>query len=97
DDTVVAAAGASFVGAILLGPLGLAGGALVRGDVKNIPEGTPFYLETANITTVRAYPVPEVLHSIIRPSEVPQPPEEEEENDTESSTKSVKDKNAKEK
>lgn len=37
DDTVVAAAGASFVGAILLGPLGLAGGALVRETLRIFP------------------------------------------------------------
>ena len=76
DDSVVAAAGASFFGAILLGPLGFAGGMLVKGDVKDVPAGTPFYLETADVARVRAYPVPEVLQSIIRPSEVPVPQEE---------------------
>jgi len=82
DDSVVAAAGASFFGAVLLGPLGLAGGMLVKGDVKDVPAGTPFYLETADVAHVRAYPVPEVLQSAIRPSEVPAAQEEKGSTDT---------------
>jgi len=86
DDSVIAAAGASFVGAILLGPLGFAGGMLVKGDVKDIPAGTPFYLETAKVTTVRAYPVPEILQSIINPSQTPPPVEEVEQSENTSTT-----------
>ena len=86
DDSVIAAAGASFVGAILLGPLGFAGGMLVKGDVKDIPAGTPFYLETAKVATVRAYPVPEILQSIINPSQTPPPAEEVEQTENTSTT-----------
>jgi hypothetical protein len=59
---------------------------LVKGDVKDIPAGTPFYLETAKATTVRAYPVPEMLQSIINPSQTPPPAEEVEQTENTSTT-----------
>ncbi|SMG36106.1 hypothetical protein [Dethiosulfovibrio salsuginis] len=66
----IAAAGGSLVGALLLGPVGLAGGFLVRGDVKEIPEGTIFHLEVGQQSSSLAYPVPEGLQSLIVPTEV---------------------------
>lgn len=66
----IAAAGGSLVGAILLGPIGLAGGFLVRGDVKEIAEGTVFHLEVGEQSSSLAYPVPEGLQSLIVPTEV---------------------------
>lgn len=65
----IAAAGGSLVGAILLGPIGLAGGFFVRGDVKEIPEGTVFHLQGASSTEVMAYPVPAGLVSLLHPEE----------------------------
>jgi len=61
----IAAVGGSLAGAILLGPLGLAGGFLVRGDVKEIPAGSIFHMEVSESTSVLSYPVPEGLISLI--------------------------------
>lgn len=69
DDSIAAAAGASFLGLILLGPVGLAGGLLVRGDATVVQEGTPFYLETATTTNVMSYPVPQGLKGMLNPVE----------------------------
>lgn len=69
DETIAAAAGASFLGLLLLGPVGLAGGLLVRGDATVIEEGTPFYLETSELTTVTGYPVPRGLKGMLPPVE----------------------------
>lgn len=56
DSGTVGAAGASIAGAALLGPLGLAGGFLVRGSDKQIKEGTMMYVETTEAFTVTGYP-----------------------------------------
>lgn len=61
----IAAVGTSFVGAILLGPVGLAGGFLVRGDAKDIPEGTTLFVQTSDSARVYAYPVPAGLQGMI--------------------------------
>ncbi|MGC9489750.1 MAG: hypothetical protein ACP5CD_00775 [Thermovirgaceae bacterium] len=58
DKTVAAAIGTSIVGLATLGPVGLVGGLFVRGDAKEIPAGTPIYLETAQSMKVHAFPVP---------------------------------------
>lgn len=65
DKTVAAAAGTSALGFILLGPIGLAGGFLVKGDAPDIPPGTPLYLETAAMANVKAYPVPPSLQGLL--------------------------------
>jgi hypothetical protein len=57
DSGTIGAAGASIAGAVLLGPLGLAGGFLVRGGDKQIPEGSMMYVETTDAATVTGYPV----------------------------------------
>lgn len=69
DESIAAAAGASFLGLILLGPVGLAGGLLVRGDATVIQEGTPFYLETSATTNVMSFPVPQGLKGMLNPVE----------------------------
>ena len=61
DKSLVGAAGASALGMVLLGPVGLAGGFLVRGDDKTVPAGTQFYLETGQAVSVLAYTVPATL------------------------------------
>jgi hypothetical protein len=57
DAGTAGAAGASVAGALLLGPLGLAGGFLVRGSDRQIPEGTIMYVETMEAFTVTGYPI----------------------------------------
>ncbi len=66
ESAQIAAAGTSFLGAILLGPLGLAGGFLVRGNVKEIPEGTPIYVQTVGAFRASGYPIPAGLESVVR-------------------------------
>lgn len=58
DSGVIGAAGASLAGAIALGPLGLAGGFLVRGNDKQIPAGTHVYVQTMEYADVDGYAVP---------------------------------------
>jgi hypothetical protein len=73
----MAAAGTSVVGAILLGPIGLAGGFLVRGDLKEIPEGSLVFAETADTFRVSSYPVPLGLQGMLQKEE-PRPEEKKE-------------------
>lgn len=65
DSATIGAVGASFGGAILLGPLGLAGGFLVRGNDKQLKEGTLFYVETLETATIQGYKVPEAISSMV--------------------------------
>lgn len=58
DSALLSAAGISFAGAVLLGPVGLAGGFLVRGNDKQLKEGTAFYVQTSNEANVLTYQVP---------------------------------------
>ncbi len=69
ESAQLAAAGTSFVGAVLLGPLGLAGGFLVRGDLKEIPEGAIVFAETAQAVRVSSYPVPLGLQGMLKKEE----------------------------
>ncbi|MDR0764500.1 MAG: hypothetical protein LBE65_02785 [Synergistaceae bacterium] len=59
ESGAVGAAGASIAGAVLLGPLGLAGGFLVRGSDKQIPAGSLAYVETSEDVSAEGYPVRE--------------------------------------
>lgn len=74
DSAMIGAAGASFAGAVLLGPLGLATGVLVRGSDKPLKEGTLFYVETAEPAIVQAYAIPPQISTMVRPAseDVPQ-------------------------
>lgn len=65
DKTVAAAAGTSALGFILLGPIGLAGGFLVKGNAPEIPPGTMLYLETSVLANAKAYPVPPALQGLL--------------------------------
>ena len=42
------AAGASVAGMLLLGPIGIIGGAFVKGKNIDLPEGTELYIQTEN-------------------------------------------------
>ncbi|MDR1133700.1 MAG: hypothetical protein LBL05_06020 [Synergistaceae bacterium] len=59
DSGAIGAAGASIAGAVLLGPLGLAGGFLVRGSDKQIPAGSLVYVETSEDASAVGYPISE--------------------------------------
>lgn len=61
DSATLGAVGTSFLGAVLVGPVGLAGGFLIRGNDKQIPEGTLVYVETSEFADVAGYQVPSVL------------------------------------
>lgn len=61
DASTVGAIGASFAGAVILGPVGLVTGAFIRGNDKQLKEGTVFYLETAEDAEVNGYKIPESI------------------------------------
>ena len=73
DAATVGAVGASFAGAVLLGPLGLAGGFLVRGSDNQLKEGTLFYVETTAATTVPGYKIPSQISSMAASGDVTSP------------------------
>ncbi len=52
------AAGASALGYVVLGPIGLAGGAFVKGNEIEVPAGTEFNVETTSDITVTGVSVP---------------------------------------
>ncbi|NMD17469.1 MAG: hypothetical protein GYA82_02685, partial [Synergistaceae bacterium] len=64
DTTVATAIGTSAIGAVLLGPVGLVGGLLVKGDAPDVAPGTPIYLETASATPVKGYAIPPSLQGL---------------------------------
>lgn len=64
DSGTLGAAGASLAGAIAFGPLGLVGGLLVRGNDKQIPEGTYVYVETKELANVDGYVAPNLLNTL---------------------------------
>ncbi len=77
DKEVLTAAGASFLGLVVLGPVGLATGFLIRGGEKDLPAGTLFYLETATATDVKAFPIPVGLQGLMQQQVPPLSPDAE--------------------
>ncbi|NLV82365.1 MAG: hypothetical protein GXZ18_05065 [Synergistaceae bacterium] len=73
DAALYGAAGASIAGAVLLGPLGLAGGFLIRGSDKQIKEGTIFYVETGDTANVSGYKIPGQISSIVTSGDISAP------------------------
>ena len=73
DSAAIGAAGASFAGAVLLGPVGLAGGFLVRGSDKQLKQGTLFYVETTDDSNVQAYKVPSQISSLVTSGDAASP------------------------
>ena len=61
EGAILGAAGASLGGALILGPIGLPLGFLVRGNAIKIPKGTIMFLETSGDVLVSGYPVPDSL------------------------------------
>lgn len=73
DSGTIGAVGASFAGAVLLGPLGLAGGFLVRGTDNQLKEGTLFYVETTAAAMVHGYKIPNQISSMTVSGDVTSP------------------------
>ena len=73
DSAAIGAAGASFAGAVLLGPVGLAGGFLVRGSDKQLKQGTLFYVETTDDANVQSYKVPSQISSLVTSGDASSP------------------------
>jgi hypothetical protein len=73
DAATYGAVGASFAGAVLLGPLGLAGGFLVRGSDNHLKEGTLFYVETTSAANVHGYMIPSQISSMTVSGDVTAP------------------------
>ncbi len=67
DSAMIGAAGASLAGAVLLGPVGLAGGFLIRGNDKQLKEGTLFYAQTSEATPITAYQIPSQIAPLTQP------------------------------
>jgi hypothetical protein len=61
EGAMIGAGATSIVGAIALGPLGLLGGLLIRGEALTIAEGSITFVETSGDVQVSGYPVPESL------------------------------------
>ena len=53
------AAGASVAGMLLLGPIGIIGGAFVKGKNIELPEGTELFIQTQDETVLYAIPTTE--------------------------------------
>ena len=53
------AAGASVAGMLLLGPIGIIGGAFVKGKNIELPEGTELFIQTQDDTVLYAVPTTE--------------------------------------
>lgn len=66
ESAQLAAAGTSVVGALLLGPVGLVGGFLIRGDLKELPAGSVVFSQTAEAVKIAAYPVPSGLQGLLK-------------------------------
>ena len=69
DSAAVGAVGTSFAATVLLGPVGLPFGFLVRGNDKQIPEGSLIYVETTEYANVQGYAATNLLENMSRGSD----------------------------
>ena len=58
EGAVIGAGAVSIAGAALLGPLGLVGGAFIRGNSIRIPAGSVTFVQTSGDVVVSGYPIP---------------------------------------
>lgn len=65
DGATAGAAAASVGGAVILGPLGIATGALIRGTDNQLKEGSIFYVETSEDANVVGYKIPKQITPFI--------------------------------
>jgi hypothetical protein len=68
EKNIAAAVGTSMAGAVLLGPLGLATGLLIRGDSLDVSAETQFYLQLAERAKMSVFPIPTGLRGKSDPS-----------------------------
>ena len=68
DSALIGAAGASIAGAVLLGPAGLVGGFLIRGNDRQLKEGTLFYAQISGATPITAYQIPSQISPMSQPT-----------------------------
>jgi uncharacterized membrane protein len=67
----IVAAGTSFAGLVILGPIGLAGGFLVRGNDAVLPAGAVIQMETVTNETLKGWTLPGSL--VLPPSPAKEP------------------------
>lgn len=76
EGAVVGAGAVSLAGAALLGPLGLVGGAFIRGNSIKIPAGSVTFVQTSGDIVVSGYPIPISLQSNVPSLTAPEPPQD---------------------
>ena len=69
---IVGAGAVSLASAVVLGPLGLVGGAFIRGNSIKIPAGSVTFLQTSGDYAVSAYPIPVSLQKADTSISVPE-------------------------
>lgn len=72
EGAIVGAGAVSIASAVLLGPLGLVGGAFIRGNSIKITAGSVTFVQTSEPITVSAYPIPISLQPVNTTLEAPQ-------------------------
>ena len=78
---VVGAGAVSLAGAALLGPVGLVGGAFIRGNSIKIPAGSVTFVQTSGDIVVSGYPIPISLQSNVPSLTAPEPPQDTQQQD----------------
>ena len=73
---VVGAGAVSLAGAALLGPVGLVGGAFIRGNSIKITAGSVTFVQTSGDIVVSGYPIPISLQSNVPSLTAPEPPQD---------------------
>ena len=73
---VVGAGAVSLAGAALLGPVGLVGGAFIRGNSIKITAGSVTFVQTSGDIVVSGYPIPISLQSNVPSLTAPEPPQQ---------------------
>ncbi len=76
EGAVVGAGVVSLAGAALLGPVGLVGGAFIRGNSIKISAGSVTFVQTSGDIVVSGYPIPISLQSNIPSLTAPEPPQD---------------------
>lgn len=73
EGAIVGAGAVSIASAVLLGPLGLVGGAFIRGNSLKIAAGSVTFVQTSGDIVVSAYPIPTSLQPVNTMLEEPEP------------------------
>ena len=73
EGAIVGAGAVSLASAVLLGPLGLVGGAFIRGNSIKITAGSVTFVQTSGDIVVSSYPIPTSLQPVNTMLEEPEP------------------------